>query len=110
MCAESYRDLAFAEFALWCQSTTRGRRLSLCLPQEGETWGALINILPDLMTGTSDLLPIRRNITVREAYFDAPVLEQLMMDAIGNVSALYHRTKHAVPEAPRGSLVTCQRR
>lgn len=52
------------------------------------------------MTGTSDLLPIRRNITVREAYFDAPVLEQLMMDAIGNVSALYHRTKHAVPEAP----------
>ncbi|GAB0721309.1 hypothetical protein BvCmsHHP056_01006 [Escherichia coli] len=46
-----------------------------------------------LMTVTSDLLPICRNITVREAYFDAPILEQLVMDAIGYVSALCHRTK-----------------
>lgn len=61
---------------------------------------ALINILLELMTGTSDLLPIRRNITVREAYFDAPVLDQLMMDVIANVSALCHWTKRAAPEAP----------
>ena len=27
------------EVARWCQSTTRGRRLSLCLPQEDETRG-----------------------------------------------------------------------
>lgn len=60
----------------------------------------MINILLELMTGTSDLLPIRRNITVREAYFDAPVLDQLMMDVIANVSALCHWTKRAAPEAP----------
>mgnify|MGYP001105612724 CR=1 FL=1 len=63
-----------------------------------------------LITVTSDLLPIRRNIMVRETYFDVPILDQLIMDAIGNVSALCHWTKRrstrSPPDVERGSLVT----
>lgn len=33
---------------------------------------------------TSDLLPVRRNIMVREAYFDAPNLGRLIQDVWNN--------------------------